>query len=69
MIALIIYCIFLLGKHFKNKILYRYYSKAEIELNKENNHDTLEIMPNTEPPLQKVEVPIEEIKIDIDEHK
>ena len=68
-IILIIYGIYLLGKNFKNKLSYRYYSRGEIELNKENNHDTLEIMPNTEPPLQKVEVPIEEIKIDIDAQK
>ena len=66
-ISLIIYGLFLLGKNFKNKN--NYYSRGQIELNKENNHDTLEIMPNTEPPLQKVEVPVEEIKIDIDEHQ
>ena len=43
-------------KNFQNKD----YSKAEIELSEEKSKNALEIMPNNEPAIKKVEIPNQE---------
>ena len=59
-VILIIFSVFMLVKKIRKNFQNKDYSKAEIELSEEKSKNALEIMPNNEPAIKKVEIPNQE---------